>query len=65
MGKVTIERRLSGYKTWRTLKTVNTTASGVYALKTPHKKGQHYRVKWTAPDGKTYTGPSVRGYLGS
>jgi hypothetical protein len=62
VGKVTIERRLSGYKTWRTLKTVNTTASGVYALKTPHKKGQHYRVKWTASDGKTYTGPSVRGY---
>jgi hypothetical protein len=60
--RVTIQRRLSGYKTWRTLKTIDTTASGVYALKTPRKKGQHYRVQWTAPDGTTHTGPSVRSY---
>lgn len=59
---VTIERRVTGYKTWRTLKTVKTTSSGVYALKTPRKKGQRYRVKWTASDGTTYTGPSVKGY---
>ena len=32
---------------WRTLKTLTTTASGVYALKTPRKR--HYRVRWTAP----------------
>ena len=24
--------------------------------------GRRYRVKWTAPDGKTYTGPAVQGY---
>lgn len=67
VSKVTIERRVTGYKTWRVLKTIDTTASGVYALKTPrNQKGQHYRVKWTSPDGKTYTGPSVKGYaLGS
>jgi len=34
----------------------------VYALKTPRKQGQHYRVQWTAPDGTTYTGPSVKSY---
>jgi hypothetical protein len=62
VSKVTIQRRLSGYKTWRTLKTIDTTASGVFALKTPRKKGQHYRVQWTAPDGTTHTGPSVRSY---
>lgn len=60
--KVTIERRIKGYKNWRVLKTIDTTASGVYALKTPRKKGQHYRVKWTSPDGTTYTGASVRTY---
>ena len=27
-----------------------------------HRSGQRYRVRWTAPDGQTYTGPSVRGY---
>ncbi|MBE2318487.1 cellulase family glycosylhydrolase [Solirubrobacter sp. CPCC 204708] len=62
VSKVTIERRITGYKTWRVLKTIDTTASGVYALKTPRKKGQHYRVKWTSPSGTTYTGPSVRSY---
>ena len=43
------------------LKTLDTTAAGVYALKTTHRSGQHYRVKWTAPDGKTYTGPAGPG----
>ena len=37
--KVTIERRITGYKTWRTLKTIDTTTSGVYALKTPAQEG--------------------------
>jgi len=59
---VTIERRLKGNKRWRVLKTVKTTGSGVFAYKTVRKKGQHYRVKWTAPDGRTFTGPSVRSY---
>ena len=37
-------------------------APGVYSVKTTHQTGQTYRVKWTAPDGKTYTGPAVQGY---
>lgn len=57
---VTIETR-SG-STWTTLKTVKTKASGVYALSTRHRDGQRYRVKWTSPDGKTYSGPPVRAY---
>jgi hypothetical protein len=60
--KVTIERRHAGSKKWTVLKTLNTTSTGVYALKTAHRDGQHYRVRWTSPDGATYTGPSVRGY---
>ena len=55
---MTIERKPTGK--WRMLKTLDTTTSGVYALKTTHRDGQHYRVKWTAPDGKTYTGPPSR-----
>jgi hypothetical protein len=58
---VTIERKPKG-KTWRLLKTLQTTSTGVYGLKTTHRDGQTYRVKWTAPDGKTYTGPAVQGY---
>ena len=59
--KVTIERKPRG-KAWRVLKTLNTTSTGVYALKTTHRSGQTYRVRWTSPDGKTYTGPAVQGY---
>jgi hypothetical protein len=59
---VTIEHRLKGSRTWKRLKTLDTTAVGVYALKTKHRSGQRYRVKWTAPDGRTYTGPPVRAY---
>jgi hypothetical protein len=58
--KVTIERRTKGSKSWRVLKTLDTTSAGVYALKTAHRDGQRYRVRWTPPDGKTYVGPAVR-----
>jgi len=61
VSKVTIERKPKG-ASWRTLKTLDTTATGVYSVKTTHKSGQTYRVKWTAPDGKTFTGPAVQGY---
>jgi hypothetical protein len=61
VSKVTIERKPKGHS-WRKLKTLDTTATGVYSIKTSHKPGQTYRVKWTAPGGKTYTGPAVQGY---
>jgi|tagenome__1003787_1003787.scaffolds.fasta_scaffold20954695_3 hypothetical protein len=59
--KVTILRAPKGRK-WRALKTIATTATGVYALRTAHHDGQRYRVRWTAPDGRTYTGPPIRAY---
>jgi hypothetical protein len=58
---VTILHKLKG-KNWTELKTFDTTDSGVYALKTKHVSGQLYRVRWTAPDGSTYTGPPIRAY---
>jgi hypothetical protein len=61
VSKVTIERKPKG-SSWRVLKQLDTTSSGVYALKTTHRDGQRYRVKWTSPEGQTYTGPSVQGY---
>jgi hypothetical protein len=59
--RVTIERQPKG-KAWRVLKALDTTSTGVYAVTTTHHDGQRYRVRWTAPDGRTYTGPPVRGY---
>jgi hypothetical protein len=60
--KVTIEYRTKRAKRWKHLKTLDTTAVGVYGFKTKHRSGQRYRVRWTAPDGQTYVGPPVRGY---
>ena len=57
--QVTIEHKPQG-ATWRVLKKLNTTASGVYALKT-RTAAATYRVQWTAPDGRTYTGPAGSG----
>jgi hypothetical protein len=47
---------------WRTLRTVTTTATGVYGLSAAHHKGQRYRVRWTSPQGRTYTGPAIAAY---
>jgi hypothetical protein len=59
--RVTILRAPKG-KAWRELKTLDTTATGVYALNATHHDGQRYRVRWTAPDGTTYTGPPIQAY---
>jgi hypothetical protein len=59
--RVTILSASKG-KAWGELKAVDTTASGVYALTTPRHAGRRYRVRWTAPDGTTYTGPPIQGY---
>jgi len=58
--KVTIEQRVKG--AWRVLKTVETTSAGVYALKTAHREGRRFRVRWTALDGTTHVGPSIQAY---
>jgi hypothetical protein len=58
---VTIERKPKG-KAWRVLRTLKTTSTGVYGLRTTHRAGERYRVRWTSPDGRTYTGPAVQAY---
>jgi hypothetical protein len=58
---VTILHKLKG-KDWSELKALDTTETGVYALTAKHASGQLYRVRWTAPDGATYTGPPIRAY---
>ena len=58
---VTVLRKPPGGR-WSVLEELDTTATGVYALKTVHRSGQQYRVRWTAPDGHVFTGAAVRGY---
>jgi hypothetical protein len=44
---------------WRTLRTLTTTSTGVYGFTSAHRRGQRYRVRWTAPGGRTFTGPPI------
>jgi hypothetical protein len=60
--RVTIEVRRRGSRRWRRLRTMNTTSSGVYGLRTRHRKGQTYRVRWTSAAGRRHTGPPIRAY---
>jgi len=59
---VRIEVDPKGKKGWRKLADVKTTGTGVYSLRATHRKGQRYRVKWTSPSGKRYSGAAVRSY---
>jgi len=47
---------------WRTVGRVTTNRSAVWGARVAHRDGQRYRVRWTAPDGRTYTGPAIRPY---
>src|ERR687895_964413 len=56
--RVTIEVRRPGRRNWRVLRRLNTTSRGVFGLRANHRKGQVYRVRWTANDGRGFTGPA-------
>ena len=42
------------------LRTVTTNTLGVFGLRHAHVRGQRYRLRWTSPEGATYTGPPIR-----
>ena len=63
--KVTIEVDPKGKKAWRKLATLDTTATGVYALKATHRKGQRYRVQVDRARRQALHRPAVRVLLGS
>jgi Cellulase (glycosyl hydrolase family 5) len=64
--EVTIEVRRKGERRWRRLRRLNSTARGVYGLRSTYRDGQQYRVRWTSAAGDSYTGPPIRSYrLGS
>jgi hypothetical protein len=58
---VTIQVR-KGHKKWSKLRTLTTTARGVYGLTARHRKGQQFRVQWRSTDGHRHTGPPIRSY---
>jgi hypothetical protein len=53
--QVTIERRLAGSGTWRTLKTLSTSARGYVTLKTTVNAKASFRMRYTNDTGATVT----------
>jgi hypothetical protein len=45
---------------FRVLRTLTTNHRGVFGLRSRDRKGQRYRVRWTAPNGKVWLGPPIR-----
>jgi len=58
---VVLEYR-DGGGSWRRLKTKTTSARGTWSTTTSVRASRRYRVRWTAPDGTVFTGPSTRSY---
>jgi hypothetical protein len=58
--KVTVQQHEVG-SSWKTLATVTTNNRGVWTRSASRGGAKReWRVRWTAPDGKQYTGPATR-----
>jgi hypothetical protein len=44
------------------LKSDTTNSDGYWSTTTSARSSRSYRVRWTAPNGTTYTGPPTRSY---
>jgi hypothetical protein len=60
--KVTIDYRNSAGSPWHRLKSDSTNSDGYWSTTTSARSSRSYRVRWTAPNGTTYTGPPTRSY---
>lgn len=58
---VTLQQR-TGKGSWRTLKTLQTDASGYFRSTGSYRSGRTWRTVWASPDGRTYQGPPIRAY---
>jgi hypothetical protein len=61
-GPTTVVVEGSSGSSYRRLAQVRTTARGSWRLTTALRAGRRYRVRWTAPDGRTLTSPGMRAY---
>src|SRR5918992_3895920 len=59
---VTIEVKRRKGSDWALLDRLTTTSTGVFGLRTRHRRGQAFRVRWTGADGRRHTGPPIRSY---
>jgi Cellulase (glycosyl hydrolase family 5) len=61
-GPTTVVVEGSSRRGYRRLAQVRTTARESWRLTTALRAGRRYRVRWTAPDGRTFTSPGMRAY---
>jgi hypothetical protein len=59
---VTLEYRNSDGAPWHRLKAKKTGSTGYWSMTTGPRTGRQYRVRWSAPNGTTFTGPATRSY---
>lgn len=53
----------SGSRRYRVLaQNIATDATGAWTLTTSDRRGQHWRVRWTEPNGHAITGPPIRAH---
>jgi hypothetical protein len=61
-GPTTVVVEGSSGSSYRRLARLRTTSRGSWRLTTGLRAGRRYRVRWTAPDGRTLTSPGMRAY---
>ncbi len=59
---VVLQYSSNGGRSWRTLKSVHTSASGVWSATGGFAAHRLWRTKWVSPSGMTYTGAPTRAY---
>lgn len=58
----TVQLQVSSGSGFRLLRTVQTDARGSFTITTSGSAKTRWRLRWAAPDGRTYTSPAVRAY---
>jgi hypothetical protein len=59
--QLTVEAQRAGSQRFTALTTVQTNARGYWTL-TSRVFATHWRVRWSGPEARSYTGPSIRAY---
>jgi hypothetical protein len=63
--EVELQYSSDGGHHWRSLMRVSTDAAGVWSVHANFAKRRLWRVRWSAPDGHTFTGAPMRAYTSS
>jgi hypothetical protein len=59
---VQVQYRDRKHKSWTPLRDVTTTASGYFKITDGYGSTKTWRLRWTAPDGTVFSGPTTHAY---